>query len=178
MTYQGKVIWLTGLSGAGKSTLGNLLQQELEKLSLVVSRLDGDEVRDFFENDLGYSRNERMMNVRRITFAAHCLAQKGINVIVCNIAPYYEVRDFVRRKLGDSYIQIYVKASVKAVSERDVKGMYKNFEEGKLTQLVGLDSDYEPPRRPDLIIETENESVQESLQKIMNLLKVRKLIHV
>lgn len=175
MTTQGKVVWLSGLSGSGKTTLGKLLEIELVKNSVSLMRLDGDEVRDFFENDLGYTKNERIMNVRRITFAAHCLAQKGVTVLVCNIAPYYEVRDFIRKKLGENYIQIYMKASLKAVSDRDVKGMYKNFEEGKINHLVGVDSEYEVPRSPDIVIETEKESEIESLQRVMVYLKEKKV---
>jgi len=163
-----KIVWLTGISGAGKTTLANSLFEEFKKRQLPVTILDGDKVRDFFEGDLGYSRQERIMNVRRIAFTAHELCQNGVNVIVANIAPYYEVRDFIRRKLSANYIQIYLKVSLDEVTRRDVKGLYKQFNTGNLENIIGADDGYDVPRNPDLVIQTGNEDAQTSLKKIID----------
>jgi len=172
----GKVIWLTGLSGSGKTTLGIKIVDALKKMSQPVVFLDGDVVRDFFEHDLGYERRDRILNVRRIAFAARLLAEQNVNVVVANIAPYFEVRDFIRRKLGEDYLQIYLQSSVEQVAARDVKGHYKNQQSGQLNNLVGIDDVYEVPRHPDLVVDTANISVEESLEKILVFLKQRNLL--
>jgi adenylylsulfate kinase len=171
-----KVIWLTGISGAGKTTLGDLLVAEFKNKKLPVVMLDGDVVRDFFENDLGYSRPERIQNVKRIAFAADLLAQNGVNVVVANIAPYFEARDFVRRKLKNRYVQIYVNSSLDTVSTRDVKGYYKKMSSGQMQNLIGVDDVYEPPRNPDLIIDTNNSSIENSLKKITDYLIEKRIL--
>lgn len=166
----GCVIWFTGISGSGKTTLGTLLKKRLEQKKFKVEMLDGDVVRNYFENDLGYTRKERIQNVRRIAFAAKMLADHGVIVIVANIAPYYEVRDFIRRKIPN-YFQIYLKASLEKVAERDVKGHYGNFTKGKIKSLVGLDDEYDIPRNPALTIDTDHQSVETSIAKILAHLK-------
>lgn len=168
-----KVIWLTGLSGAGKSTVGEKLFREFRAQGRPCEFLDGDQVRGFFEGDLGYSRKERILNVRRIAFAAFVLAKNGINVVVANVAPYYEVRDFVRRKLGDYYVQIYMKASVDEVMQRDPQGHYAKFRRGEMKNLIGIDDPYDEPRNPDLTVDTGCESIQQSFERIANLLTQR-----
>lgn len=166
---KGTVIWLTGISGSGKTTLGLRLKVALESLGFVTKLLDGDEVRTFFENDLGYTRAERIMNVRRIAFAARVLSDSGVTVVVANIAPYFEVREFIRKKLP-KYIQIYLKTSLEAVAKRDVQGHYRKYNAGKLDNLIGVDDQYEIPRSPDLIVNTDSESVDISFSKIINFL--------
>lgn len=166
------VIWLTGISGSGKTTLGRKLKQALENRYPKVEFIDGDLVRDFFKNDLGYSREERFMYVKRIVFAVMLLARNGIPVIVANIAGSYESRDFIREHLDD-YIQIYLKTSVEKVMERDVKGHYARYKNGEETCLVGLDEPYDEPRHPNLIVNTEFEAVGESFQKILAYLKTQ-----
>lgn len=169
-----KVIWLTGISGSGKTTLGLRLKKELEKKYKHVEFIDGDVVREFFDNDLGYTREERIQNVKRIAFAAMLVAKNGIHVIVANIAPYYEVRDFIRRHIHiGNYIQIYIKVSIEKTMERDVKGHYAKYKNGKTKNIVGLDDSYDVPRNPDLIVDTERETIEESLRKILDYLKIR-----
>ncbi len=165
-----KVIWLTGVSCSGKTTLGLRLKQELEKKYECVEFIDGEVVREFFENDLGYTRKERIQNVKRIAFAAMLVAKNGTPVIVANIAPCYEARDFIRRHIKD-YIQIYVKVSMEAAMQRDIKGHYAKYNNGELKNMVGLDDSYDVPRNPDLIVDTEQETVEESLEKILTCLK-------
>ena len=166
---QAPIIWLTGISGSGKTTLGKQLTKKLEKRYKKVAFIDGDVVRAFFENDLGFTRNDRIMNVKRISFAAALLAQHGTPVVVANIAPYFEVRDFLRRHLNN-YHQVYLRTSVEAVIERDVKGHYQKYQKGELTNLIGLDDPYEAPRNPDLILDTDTESQEESFQNLQNFL--------
>lgn len=163
------VIWLTGISGSGKTTLGELILKEFEQKQEKIEFLDGNIVRDFFENDLGYTRRERIFNVKRIAFAAKLLAQNSVNVVVANIAPYYEVRDFIR-KHTENYIQIFLKTSLEDVKKRDVHGHYKKYENGQLKNLIGIDDPYDIPRKPDLVVNTTTETPEESLANIMDLL--------
>jgi len=172
MKRDAKVIWFTGISGSGKTTLGLKLKEELERQKRCVELLDGDVIRNFFGDDLGYTRRERMLNVKRIAFAAMLLARNNTNVVVANIAPYYEVRDFIRKNIK-AYIQIYLNLSKDEAIRRDVKGHYKRYREGRMKDFVGLDDAYDIPRSPDLVVNTENESVEESLGKIVDYLKTR-----
>lgn len=165
----GKVVWLTGISGAGKTTLGTWLAEEISD-SVQLEFLDGNQIRDFFGNDLGFSDEDRIANVRRIVFAADLLSRNGINVVIANIAPFYEARNFIREKLEERYIQIYIKASKEVVIERDVWGHYKRHQEGTETQLVGFDQGYDVPRNPDLVIDSDKEAVTDSCHNIINLL--------
>lgn len=171
-----KIIWLTGISGAGKSTIAEKLANDFHAKNEKVTILDGDVVRDFFENDLGYSRSDRIFNVKRIAFAAKLLADVGQNVIVANIAPYCEVRDFVRRKLGDYYIQVFLNCSLKEAIERDVKGLYKLAKEGKINNLIGVDDVYEPPRNPHLKVDSEGLSLDETYLIIKTYLQEHKCL--
>lgn len=167
------VIWLTGISGSGKSTLGLRLTELFRRCGLPVEFLDGDVVRDFFENDLGYSRPERLLNIRRITFAAKLLSDHGINVVVANIAPYFEARDFIRRKLS-RYIQIYCAATLDRVVRSDVKGLYgRGDTEGP---LIGVDDVYDIPRSPDLILHTDTETEDESFMTLQCFLEGKAIL--
>lgn len=175
MSHQaGSIFWFTGLSGAGKTTLAKGLERVFLNKEIPLKVLDGDEVRAFFENDLGYSEKERTLNVKRIAFAAKLASEVGSHVIVANIAPYAEVREFIRRKVP-GYVEIYVKASVDEVAKRDVKGHYKAHKEGRMDQLVGVDDRYDIPTSPDLVIDTEQESVEESLVKICDFISQKEL---
>ncbi len=169
------VIWLTGISGSGKTTLGLLLQAEFDNRQKKAEFLDGDIVRDFFEGDLGFSRPERIMNVRRVAFAAVCLAKSGSQTLVANIAPYYEARDFIRRHTED-YFQIYLKLSLAEARKRDPKGYYEKYDKGEMRNLVGVDEPYDIPRNPDLVAETGTETEAESLHRIVDALAGRGIL--
>lgn len=168
----GQVIWLTGVSGAGKTTLGKRLAAEFKSRNLPVEFLDGNGVRDFFEGDLGYSRSERIQNVRRIAFAAKLLADHGVHVVVANIAPYYEVRDFIRRKIP-RYIQIFLDVPMDVVKQRDAQGLYRSFEKGKTNLLIGLDDVYDRPRNPDLTLKTADMDINSCMREIGRLMTQR-----
>jgi len=176
MHKAGFVLWLTGISGSGKTTLGKMLHNALCKQYEKVEFLDGDHVRAFFNNDLGYTRQERISNIKRIAFAAHMLAENEVPVVVANIAPYYEVRDFIRQKVN-TYIQVYVKASLDTVIKRDVKGYYAKHKNGEMDNLVGCDDGYDVPRNPTLIVDTDTETPEESFQKIVVCLIQKGLLH-
>jgi len=166
------VIWFTGISGSGKSTLARKVMAELQRQHIPSEFLDGDVVREFFEGDLGYSPPERILNVKRIAFAASLLARHGITTVVANIAPYYEVRDFIRKKTA-RYLQIFCDASMAKVAERDVKGHYKKHQAGALQSLVGVDDAYDRPRSPDLTVDTDRQAVEESVQQVFELLRAK-----
>lgn len=164
-----KVIWLTGISGSGKTTLGLRLKEQLEKRRGNTAFIDGDAVRRFFEDDLGYTRGERIHNVKRIAFAAAQIAGNGTHVIVANIAPYYEVRDFIRKNIK-GYIQIYLKLSLEEAMARDVKGHYAKYKKGEMKNIIGLDDPYDVPRNPNLTVDTEKKGVEECLDMMLDYL--------
>lgn len=176
MVSKGFVLWLTGLSGSGKTTLGKRLYNYFkENTNQFAEFIDGELTRRFFEDDLGYTRKERMSNIKRIVFASMLLSDNNVVTIVANIAPYYEVRDFIRRHIK-RYCQIYLKASVEECEKRDVKGHYQKARRGELKNFVGIDDVYEEPRNPDLIIDTVKDSKDENFLKIINFLKTKGLI--
>ncbi|MCB0333426.1 MAG: adenylyl-sulfate kinase [Bdellovibrionales bacterium] len=165
-----KVIWLTGISGAGKSTLGEKLFAYFSNHVAQVEFLDGNEVRDFFDNDLGFTDEERHMAIKRSVFGSYLLAKNGVHVIVASIAASYEIRDFIRTKLGDHYIQVWVKASVDTVRKRDVRGLYKAHDEGDEENLPGVDQGYDKPRNPHIVIETDSDTIDASFEKLRSFL--------
>jgi len=153
-----------GISGAGKTTLGRRLKSSLEDLEKRVYMIDGDAVRAYYENDLGYTAQDREQNIKRIMFAAHALSECGIIVIVCNISPFEKLREFARRKIR-GYSEIYLKKRLDASMEDDVKEMYKN-NLGKMP-IAGVDLEFEEPKNSDLTIEVDGETAEESLKKIL-----------
>ena len=165
---KGYIIWLTGLSGAGKTTLANLICKEFERNNIKNQLLDGDIIRAFFKDDIGYNEQDRKDNLKRIAFASKILADNGITVIVAAVSSIG--REFLRRNL-ENYIQIFVKATIKKVIERDTKGMYKRFAEGNTHNLVGMDIPYYEPKSPDIIVHTDKDTVSESHNIIIKHLK-------
>ncbi len=162
------VLWLLGISGAGKSTLGNKLKEYCDQLKKKSWVIDGDSIRDFFDNDLGFEREDRIQNIKRIILAAHALSENGTIAIVCNISPFEELRQFARKKLKN-YDQIYLKKNLNTSRQEDVKNMYRNHV-GK-TPVVGVDLQFDEPHNSDLVLDVENETVDQSFQKIKTHLK-------
>ncbi len=162
------VLWLLGISGAGKSTLGNKLKEHCDQLQKKSWIIDGDSIRDFFDNDLGFEREDRVQNIKRIMLAAHVLSKSGVIAIVCNISPFEELRQFARKKLKN-YQQIYLKKNLDDSRRDDVKDVYKNHV-GK-TPVVGMDLQFDEPQDSDLVLDVDNETVDESFQKIKAHLK-------
>jgi bifunctional enzyme CysN/CysC len=162
---RGFAVWFTGLSGAGKTTLCMAVQTELLALGLKVEVIDGDLIRKHLCKDLGFSREDRNDNIRRIAFVAHLLTRNGMIVLVSAISPYREARDEARRTIGDM-IEVYVSAPLDVCEARDTKGLYKKARAGAIKHFTGIDDPYEPPIDPEIICETEHETVRESTAKV------------
>jgi adenylyl-sulfate kinase len=173
---QGAVIWLTGISGAGKSTLARALHSTLSEQGVRCEYIDGEDVREFFGHDLEFSRGARLVNLKRIVYAAELLARHGVVTIVAAIAPHYEGRDFIRGRIKN-YIQVYVNVPLEVARQRDTKGHYKNCELGREKNFVGVDDVYEVPRRPDVVVHSDRETPGDSLAKILAHLRERGLIN-
>ena len=162
------IVWLIGISGAGKTTLGGRLEEYLKSRNKKCYLIDGDVIRKFFDNDLGYTYEERVQNIKRIILAGYILEQNGIIAIICNISPFEKLREFARRKF-DSYNEIYLRKSIEDSRKSDVKGLYRN-NLGK-TNLVGIDIPFEEPQNSDLVIDVDKLEISESIDKIISFLK-------
>ena len=163
---KGFTIWFTGLSGAGKSTLSELLEQRLKARGRNVEILDGDIVRTHLSKGLGFSREDRDTNIKRIAFVCGLLSRNGVVCISAAISPYREAREWARQEIGN-FVEVYVNCPIDVCRQRDVKGLYKLVDEGKITGFTGVDDPYEEPEHPELIVETDKETVEESLRRIM-----------
>lgn len=161
------IIWLIGISGAGKTTIGRKLETHFNEIGVKHYLLDGDEVRDLFDRDLGYSDAEREANVKRIILGAYLLDRNDIVGIVCNISPLEHLRALARRKIA-GYNEIYLKKDLGISMMNDVKGMYRN-NAGK-TQIVGIDAAFDEPQNPDLVLEVDQMSEEETYQAVLDYL--------
>jgi len=166
MAYKGCTIWFTGLSGAGKSTLSVALEERLQARGYNVEILDGDIVRTHLSKGLGFSREDRDTNIKRIAFVCGLLTRNGVICISAAIAPYSEARGWARREIGN-FVEVYVKCPIEVCRQRDVKGLYRLADEGKITGFTGVDDPYEEPEHPELVLETDKETVEESVERIM-----------
>ena len=165
MANTGFTIWFTGLSGAGKSTLSEALEERLEARERKVEILDGDIVRTHLSKGLGFSREDRDTNIKRIAFVCSLLTRNGVICISAAIAPYREARQWARQEIGN-VVEVYVKCPLEVCRQRDVKGLYKLVDEGKLTGFTGVDDPYEEPEHPELVVETNKETIEESVGRI------------
>jgi adenylylsulfate kinase len=166
MANKGFTIWFTGLSGAGKSTLSEALTRRFQEHGRNVEVLDGDIVRTHLSKGLGFSREDRDTNIKRIAFVCSLLTRNGVICISAAIAPYREAREWARQEIGD-FVEVYVKCPIEVCRQRDVKGLYKLVEEGKIKNFTGVDDPYEEPEHPELIVETDKETLEESVQRII-----------
>jgi adenylylsulfate kinase len=173
---KGFTLWFTGLSGAGKTTISKLVEDELRNRGSRLEILDGDVVRENLSKGLGFSKEDRDTNIRRIAFVADLLSRNGVPVITAAISPYREIRQEARDMMGDRFIEVFVKASVEACAERDVKGLYKKAFAGEIKEFTGVSDPYEEPLDPEIVLETESESPEESAAKLIALLEERQLI--
>jgi adenylyl-sulfate kinase len=163
-------VWFTGLSGAGKSTLSRRLEAVLRQRGLKVEVLDGDVVRTNLSKGLGFSKEDRDTNIRRIGFVCRLLARNGVATIAAAISPYREVRDEVRRDIGD-FVEVYVKCPIDVLKDRDAKGLYTKALRGEITNFTGISDPYEEPLYPEVTLETDKESEEESLAILVAKLK-------
>ncbi len=162
---RGFTIWFTGLSGSGKSTLSEIIEQRLKERGYNVEILDGDIVRTHLSKGLGFSREDRDTNIKRIAFVASLLTRNGVVCISAAIAPYREAREWARREVGD-FVEVYVKCPIEVCRQRDVKGLYKLVDEGKIKNFTGVDDPYEEPDHPDVVVESDKETPNESVTRI------------
>jgi adenylylsulfate kinase len=173
---KGFTLWFTGLSGAGKTTISHIVETELRDRGSRVEVLDGDIVRENLSKGLGFSKEDRDTNIRRIAFVADLLSRNGVPVITAAISPYREIRDEARETMGDRFIEVFVKASVEVCAERDVKGLYEKAFKGEIKEFTGVSDPYEAPLNPEVVLDTEHESPEESAHRLLALLEERQLI--
>jgi adenylyl-sulfate kinase len=173
---KGFCLWFTGLSGSGKSTITTHLVKELRKRGSKLEVLDGDVVRENLSKGLGFSKEDRDTNIRRIAFVADLLSRNGVPVITAAISPYREIRDEARGMMGERFIEVFVKASVEVCAERDVKGLYEKAFKGEIKEFTGVSDPYEPPLNSELTLDTEHQNPEESAAEILALLEERGLI--
>ena len=173
----GFTLWFTGLSGAGKSTIAELVGAELEKNDHKVEYLDGDVVRTHLSRGLGFSKEDRDTNIERIGWVASRLTRHGAAVLVSAISPYEDTRRHARQMVEEhgEFVEVYVKASVDECARRDVKGLYEKAFSGEIKEFTGVSDPYEEPTSPELAIDTESESPQESAARVLELIADRRL---
>ena len=176
--HKSVVIWFTGLSGSGKSTLAHSVEEKLHNLGCRTYVLDGDNVRHGLSSNLSFSDNDRKENIRRIGEAAKLMMESGVIAMTAFISPFKKDRNLVRQLLpqGD-FIEIYCNTSLEVCESRDVKGLYKRARAGEIKNYTGIDSPYEEPDDPELVIDTESESLEESVTKVINFLKFKEIIN-
>lgn len=170
--HQSAILWFTGLSGSGKSTISVELEKQLHERNLRTYRLDGDNIRHGLNKNLGFSAEDRTENIRRIGEVSKLMIDAGLFTLTAFISPYKEDRDQVRQLVGNGdFIEVYVKASLDACEKRDPKGLYKKARAGEIKGFTGIDAPYEQPENPEIILDTNELSVTESAQEIIEYLK-------
>jgi adenylylsulfate kinase len=167
---KGVTLWLTGLPSAGKTTIAGLVEKQLADAGVPVEVLDGDTVRTHLSKGLGFSKQDRDENIRRIGYVAGLLTRHGVVVLVSAISPYRAVRDEVRELIG-SFLEVHVAAALETCRRRDVKGLYARHARGELRNLTGLDDPYEPPLAPELVLHTDHEPPEVSAARVVALLE-------
>jgi adenylyl-sulfate kinase len=175
LKHEGFVLWLTGMSGAGKSTISDHLMARFREGSAKVELLDGDVVRTNLSQGLGFSREDRDTNIRRIGFVGELLSRNGVIVVVAAISPYRATREEVKTRIAN-FVEVYVECPVEVLASRDVKGLYKKALAGEVTNFTGISDPYEPPENPDVVVHSGKESVIESVEKVWRELQRRALI--
>ena len=173
--HEGFTLWFTGLSGAGKSTLAQQVANYLRDHRCKCEVLDGDEVRTHLSKGLGFSKEDRDTNIRRIGYVCSLLARNGAIAISAAISPYKDVRGEVR-SMHRHFVEVYVQCPLDALVERDVKGLYKKALAGEIKNFTGISDPYEAPDNPDILVNSASETVEESTEKILNYLRHKSLI--
>jgi adenylyl-sulfate kinase len=169
---QGFTVWLTGLSGAGKTTIAQRLERVLREQGRGVEVLDGDVVRTHLSKGLGFSREDRDTNILRIAFVCSLLTRHGVAVISAAISPYAEARAQAREQIGD-FVEVYVRCPLEELTRRDVKGLYAKALRGEIANFTGVSDPYEAPEHPEVVVDTDRESVEESVARILAHLAAR-----
>ncbi|MDQ0200226.1 adenylyl-sulfate kinase [Neobacillus ginsengisoli] len=171
--HKSYILWFTGLSGSGKSTIANIIERKLHELGISTYILDGDNLREGLNQNLGFSQEDRKENIRRTGELAKLFVDSGIVVITTLISPYAEDRKEIRKRVAKGeFIEIYVKCPLEVCEKRDTKGLYKKARKGELTNMTGISAPYEVPETPEIVIETSQYSSEECGQEIINYLKI------
>jgi adenylylsulfate kinase len=175
--HKSVIIWFTGLSGSGKSTLAHAVEEHLHKIGISTIVLDGDNVRQGLCSDLGFSDSDRVENIRRISEVAKLMIEGGVIVLTAFISPFKSDRDDARKRVspGD-FLEIYCQCPIETCEQRDVKGLYKKVRAGEIPFFTGIGSPYEAPEKPELVVNTRELTLEESVQKVLSLLMQRGLI--
>lgn len=176
MNDKGLTLWFTGLSGSGKSTLAEYLTPKLREMGNKVEVLDGDEVRENLSKGLGFSKEDRDTNIRRIGYVANMLARNGVISITAAISPYRSIRKEVRDRAQAAFVEVYVECPLDVVEERDTKGLYKKARAGIIKNFTGISDPYEEPESPEITVNTGSESIEQSAEKILDYLRGRSLL--
>ena len=177
LTHQGFTLWFTGLSGAGKSTISEIIEKRLREAGAKVEVLDGDMVRENLSKGLGFSKEDRDTNIRRIGFVCELLSRNGVIAIAAAISPYRAVREELRARIPN-FIEIYVECPLEVAAGRDVKGLYKRAIAGEIPQFTGVSDPYEPPLNAEVVVNSSAETPEESAAKVWAKLKELGLISV
>lgn len=164
---KGFTIWFTGLSGAGKTTISRLVEKELHRRGMKVEILDGDIVRENLSKGLGFSKEDRDTNIRRIGFVCELLTRNDVVAIAAAISPYRAIRDENRARVGGRFVEVYAKCPIDVLAERDVKGLYKKALRGEIKNFTGVDDPYEAPLNPEVICESDKETPEASAAKVI-----------
>jgi adenylylsulfate kinase len=167
----GLTIWFTGLSGAGKSTISEILEPELRALGRNVEVLDGDVVRTHLSKGLGFSKEDRDTNIRRIGWVCEVLSRNGVFAIAAAISPYRAIRDEIRERHSGRFFEVFIDVPLEIAIARDTKGLYKKALAGEIKGFTGIDDPYEPPLDPELVIHTDRETPAESAERILSALR-------
>ena len=177
--HKSAILWFTGLSGSGKSTLAHAVEERLFELGIHTYVLDGDNIRTGLNKDLGFAAEDREENIRRIGEVAKLFVDAGIITLTAFISPYKKDRQLVRNLVEDGeFIEIYVKCPLEVCEQRDVKGLYKKARAGIIKNVTGIDDPYEEPKNPEIIVETDKESLEESVNKIIKYLEEKGYLEV
>lgn len=173
--HKGFILWFTGLSGAGKSTISERLVELFQGQGYKVELLDGDVVRTNLSKGLGFSKEDRDTNIRRIGFVANLLARNGVIAITAAISPYKEIRDEIRANADAPFVEVYVECPLETLVERDVKGLYKKALAGEIANFTGVSDPYEAPENPEVTVNSSTETLEESVGKIIAYLNEKNL---
>jgi adenylyl-sulfate kinase len=173
--HKGFTLWFTGMSGAGKSTISERVYVRLRESGAKVELLDGDVVRTHLSRGLGFSKEDRDTNIRRIGFVCELLTRNGVIAIAAAISPYREVREELRSRIGN-FVEIYVHCPIEILARRDVKGLYRKALAGEIPEFTGVSDPYEPPASPEVTVDSSRESVDESIEKVWSKLRQMELI--
>lgn len=167
LNQRAKAIWFTGLSGSGKSTIAIELEKELFKLGYFANILDGDNIRSGINQNLGFSENDRLENIRRISEISKLFVESGIITINCFVSPTEDVRDLAKNIIGDDFIEVFIDTPLHICEQRDIKGLYKRARNGDVKNFPGINSPFISPKNPDIVIKTEDRSVKELAEEIL-----------